>query len=116
MKSTIKRINNIPFVSISGEVDDLDFEELSSLFEGLLAANEVNVVVNLAGCEHIKTSIIPDLIEYKRQFNERGGDVKLINVTDYINSLFSLYGFRPFEIYPSRQAVLKSTARMGVDG
>jgi len=116
MKTVIKRVENIPFVSLSGEVREDDFDELVSLFEGMLAANELNVVINLAGCEHIHTSLIPELIEFKRRFNARGGDIKLINVSDYVNSLFSLYGFHPFEVYPSRQAVLKSIARMTADG
>ncbi|MBN2379494.1 STAS domain-containing protein [candidate division WOR-3 bacterium] len=112
MKTIVKRIENVPFVSLSGEVQDADFEELVSMFEAMLEANELNVVLNLAGCEHIQTNLIPELIEFKRRFNERCGDIKLINVSDYINSLFSLYGFHPFEIYPSRQAALKSIARM----
>jgi|GEM_PF-2345087 len=112
MKTIVKRVDSIPFVSLSGEVKDSDFEELKHLFEGMLEANELNIVINLAGCEHIQTNLIPELIEFKRRFNGRAGDIKLINVSDYINSLFSLYGFHPFEIYPSRQAVLKSITRM----
>jgi len=112
MKVLVKHVENVPFVSLAGEIQDSDFDELARLFEGMLEANDVNVVLNLASCEHIQTNLIPELIEFKRRFNERGGDIKLINVSDYINSLFSLYGFHPFEIYPSRQAVLKSIARM----
>ena len=112
MKTLIKHIESIPFVNLSGDVVEDDYDEVVSMFQGMLDANQYNVVINLASCNHIHTSIIPELIEFKRQFNDRGGDIKLINVSDYINSLFSLYGFHPFEIYPSRQAVLKSIARM----
>lgn len=116
MKTLLKRIEGVPFVNLSGEVGEEDFQELYALFQGLLAANEVNVVINLSGCEHVQTNIIPELIEFKHRFNERGGDIKLINVSDYLNSLFSLYGFHPFEIYPSKIAVLKSIARITADG
>ncbi|NLI99327.1 STAS domain-containing protein [bacterium] len=114
MKTILKRTEGVPFVNLSGEVTEEDFEELEALFTGLLAANELSVVMNLAGCEHIQTNLIPELINFKRRFNERGGDIKLINVSDYVNSLFSLYGFHPFDIYPSKQAALKSIARMSV--
>lgn len=116
MKTIIKRVEGIPFVSLSGEVVEEDIAELTALFKGLLDANEVNVVVNLASCNHIQIPLIPELIEFKHRFNERGGDIKLINVSDYINSLLSLYGFHPFDIYPSRRAVLKSIARMTAGG
>lgn len=116
MRTLIKRVQEVPFISLSGETHEEDLDEVMSLFEGLLAANELFAVVNLAGCEHIHASIIPELIEFKHRFNTRGGDIKLINVSDYINSLFSLYGFHPFEIYPSRQAVLKSIAKMTTSG
>lgn len=116
MKTVLKRVEEVPFVNLSGEVGEEDFDELCALFEGLLSANEASVVINLAGCTHIQTPLIPELIEFKRRFNERGGDIKLINVSDYINSLFSLYGFHPFDIYPSRRAVLKSIARMTAGG
>lgn len=114
MKAIIKRVESVPFVNLSGELGEEDFEELEALFTGLLAANELSVVINLAGCDHIQTNLIPELINFKRRFNERGGDIKLINVSDYINSLFSLYGFHPFDIYPSKQAALKSIARLPV--
>jgi ABC-type transporter Mla MlaB component len=116
MKTILKRVEGVPFVNLSGEVGEEDFDELCALFQGLLTANEVNVVINLAGCNHIQIPIIPELIEFKRRFNERGGDIKLINVSDYINSLLSLYGFHPFDVYPSRRAVLKSIARITAGG
>jgi ABC-type transporter Mla MlaB component len=116
MKTMLKRVEGIPFVNLAGEVKEKDAGELCALFEGLLSANEVNVVVNLASCNHIQIPLIPELIEFKRRFHERGGDIKLINVSDYINSLLSLYGFHPFDIYPSRRAVLKSIARMTAGG
>ncbi len=112
MKTLIKRIEGIPFVNLSGTLQEDDLEEVVSLFEGLLSANELNVVVNLSACEHIHTIIIPELLQFKNRFNAHGGDIKLINVSDYVNSLFSLYGFHPFDIYPSRQAVLKSISRL----
>lgn len=116
MKTIIKHDEGVPFVNLSGEVKEEDFSEVTALFEGLLSANEVNVVINLAGCQHIQVPIIPELIEFKHRFKERGGDIRLINVSDYINSLLSLYGFHPFDIYPSRRAVLKSIARMTAGG
>lgn len=116
MKTMIKRVEGIPFIHISGEVEEEHFDQVKSLFEGMLNANELQVVINLAGCAHIHTTVIPELIEFKRRFNTSGGDIKLINVSDYINSLFSLYGFHPFDIYPSRQAVLKSIARAMAGG
>lgn len=116
MKTILKRIEGVPFVNLAGEIKDEDLEELAALFNGLLSANEVSLVLNLSSCEHIQVNVIPEIISFKQRFQERGGDIKLINVSDYINSLLSLYGFHPFEIYPSRRAVLKSIARMTASG
>jgi anti-anti-sigma factor len=106
----IEAVNNkmISFFLPSGEIDEKEFEKIEKKFKDKIEANEYNIIIDLSRVNHINYKVVGSLIEYQKKFKESGGDIKLVNVSPYLYDIFRLYGFYPFEIYPSKRAALKS--------
>jgi anti-anti-sigma regulatory factor len=80
--------------------------KLKAMIEG----GDFNLIIDLSRVSHINYKVVGSLIEYQQKFKKYGGDIKLVNVSPYLYDILRLYGFYPFEIYPSRRAALKSFA------
>ncbi len=98
----------VSFFLPSGEINEAEFETMAEKLKGMIESGEFNIIIDLSRVTHINYKIVGDLIEFQKKFKEYGGDIKLVNVSPYLYNILRLYGFYPFEIYPSRRAALKS--------
>lgn len=106
----VEAINDkkIAFILPAGELDDKEFEKMDQKFQEMIQQGDLNIILDLSRVEHVNYKIVGSLIEYQQKFKELGGDIKLVNVSPYIYDILRLYGFYPFEIFPSKRAALKS--------
>lgn len=100
--------NKVIFLSLSGEIDEQTFKTLSTRLQKLLEEGQTSVVLDLSKVEHMNYKVVGELIDWQKRFQSYNGDIKLVNVSSYLYDILRLYGFYPFEIYPSRRAALKS--------
>lgn len=106
----VEAVNNkrVSFFLPSGELDEKEFEKMDKKFQDMIQHGDLNIILDLSRVDHMNYKIVGSLIEYQQKFKELGGDIKLVNVSPYIYDILRLYGFYPFEIFPSKRAALKS--------
>ncbi len=100
----------VSFFLPSGEIDEQGFEKIERSLKQMIEEGDVNIIIDLSRVSHINYKVVGWLIDYQQKFKKYGGDIKLVNVSPYLFDILRLYGFYPFEIYPSRRAALKSFA------
>lgn len=92
----------------NGEIDEEKFETIEKKFKRMIEVGDFNIIIDLSRVSHINYRVVGWLIDYQKKLKELGGDIKLVNVSPYLYDILRLYGFYPFEIYPSKRAALKS--------
>jgi anti-anti-sigma factor len=100
----------VSFFLPSGEIDEQGFSKIEQKLKQMIEGGDFNIIIDLSRVSHINYKVVGWLIEYQQKFKKYGGDIKLVNVSPYLFDILRLYGFYPFEIYPSRRAALKSFA------
>ena len=100
----------VSFFLPSGEIDEQGFSKMEQKLKQMIESGDFNIIVDLSRVSHINYKVVGWLIDYQQKFKKYGGDIKLVNVSPYMYDILRLYGFYPFEIYPSRRAALKSFA------
>ena len=98
----------VSFFLPSGEMNEEEFGTIEQKFKTMIQSGDLNIVIDLSRVSHINYIIVGWLIDYQKKFKELGGDIKLVNVSPYLYDILRLYGFYPFEIFPSKRAALKS--------
>ncbi len=107
---TIEAIKNkkVSFFLPSGEINEDEFGAIEGKMKGMIENGEFNIIIDLSRVTHMNYKVVGGFIDYQKKFKGFGGDIKLVNVSPYLLNILRLYGFYPFEIYPSRRAALKS--------
>ncbi len=100
----------VSFFLPNGEIDEQGFAKIEAKLKAMFEEGDFNIIIDLSRVSHINYKVVGWLIEYQQKFKKYGGDIKLVNVSPYLYDILRLYGFYPFEIYPSRRAALKSFA------
>ena len=100
----------VSFFLPSGAIDEQGFGQIEAKLKQMIENNDFNIIIDLSRVSHINYRVVGTLIDYQQKFKKYGGDIKLVNVSPYLYDIFRLYGFYPFEIFPSRRAALKSFA------
>jgi anti-anti-sigma factor len=98
----------VSFFLPSGEIDEKGFSKVEKKLKQMIESGDFNIIIDLSRVSHINYKVVGWLIDYQQKFKKYGGDIKLVNVSPYLYDILRLYGFYPFEIYPSRRAALKS--------
>ena len=98
----------VSFFLPTGEINEEEFETMEKKFKNMIEAKDLNIILDLSRVSHINYKVVGWLIDYQKKFKESGGDIKLVNVSPYLYDILRLYGFYPFEIFPSKRAALKS--------
>lgn len=98
----------ISFFLPVGEINEEEFVTIEEKFKGMIQAGDFNIIIDLSRVSHINYKVVGWLIDYQKKFKGFGGDIKLVNVSPYLYDILRLYGFYPFEIFPSKRAALKS--------
>ncbi len=108
----VEAVNNkkVSFFLPNGEINEQEFETLEKRFMTMIEAGEFNIIIDLSRVSHMNYKVVGWLIDYQKKFKDLGGDIKLVNVSPYLYDILRLYGFYPFEIFPSKRAALKSFA------
>ncbi len=113
MKLTSNQEQGIAFVHITGAVTSKTSPVLFESLKNLKKKKFVNVVLNLARVDYLDYQVISDLLKQRKELLISGGDIRLVNVNPLLLDSLRLFGFHPFEIYPTRRAAVKSFYRNG---
>lgn len=98
-------------VKIDGYLDSSTFPKLKEHFEELIAAKKYNCLMDLRDLDYISSAGLGVLMEMVRVVREQNGDLKIINMSDKIERVFSLLGFtRLMRVYDSEEEALRAFA------
>lgn len=98
----------VSFFLPRGEITEEEFGTIEKKFKNMIQTGDFNIIIDLSRVNHINYKVVGWLIDYQKKFKGFGGDIKLVNVSPYLFNILRLYGFYPFEIFPSKRAALKS--------
>ena len=85
--------------------------DLGATLEELLAAGHTSVVLDLARVNFMDSAGIGELVSWRNETAEHGGDLKLLKPTRRIRELLDLTRLTPyFEIFDDEQAATASFA------
>ncbi len=106
----VEAVNNkkVSFFLPNGKIEEEEFSVIEKKFETMIQSGDLNIILDLSRVSHMNYKVVGDLIDYQKKFKDLGGDIKLVNVSPYLFNILRLYGFYPFEIFPSKRAALKS--------
>ncbi len=110
MGVNIKEENNAAIVEIKGKLIDGSLaEEVKKKLRNLIEKGQKNVVVDLSGVDYISSSGFALLISGLKSTREKGGDMKLANVSSKAGELLSTTKLdHVFEEYDTVEKAVRS--------
>jgi anti-sigma B factor antagonist len=105
-----RHTGDVTVLALSGEmlVDDGDLALRQRIHE-LLDQGQVKIVVDLAGVTHIDSANVGMLVAKQKTVRERGGDVKLMHLTDRSQRLLALMKLASvFEVFENEDEAVRS--------
>ena len=92
-----KVVDNIAVIYPKGHLDAHNVERFEKEILKLMGNDQVNIVVNCRELNYISSAGMGIIMGYLDEIREKGGDIKLSNVSDRVYEIFDLVGFT--EIY-----------------
>lgn len=92
-----KVVDNTAVIYPKGHLDAHNVERFEKEIVKLMGNNQVNIVVNCRELNYISSAGMGIIMGYLDEIREKGGDIKLSNVSDRVYEIFDLVGFT--EIY-----------------
>lgn len=105
-----RRIGDVTVLALSGEmlVDDGDLALRQRIHE-LIEHDQVKIVVDLAGVTHIDSAGVGMLVAKQKTVRGRGGDVKLMHLTNRSQRLLALMKLASvFEVFENEDEAVRS--------
>lgn len=105
-----RRTGDVTVLALSGEmlVDDGDLALRQRIHE-LIDQGQVKILVDLAGVTHIDSAGVGMLVAKQKTVRERGGDVKLMHLTNRSQRLLALMKLvSVFEVFESEDEAIQS--------
>ena len=109
-RSRSGRIGDVTVLVLSGEmlVDDGDLALRRRVHE-LLDQGQVKILVDLAGVTHIDSANVGMLVAKQKTVRERGGDIKLMHLTNRSQRLLALMKLvSVFEVFENEDEAVRS--------
>ncbi|MGE5343077.1 MAG: STAS domain-containing protein [Candidatus Omnitrophota bacterium] len=92
-----KVVGNTSVVYPRGHLDAHNVERFEKEILKVIGNNIVNIVINCKELNYISSAGMGIIMGYLDDIRERGGDIKLCNVSERVYEIFDLVGFT--EIY-----------------
>lgn len=110
MKSKVRDLGNVRIFDLEGKITigggDI---ELRQLIEQSLEQDKKNIVLNLEKVSHVDSSGIGEMVGCFTTVARRGGDMKLLNLTQKINDILSVTQLiTVFDVFDSEGEALSS--------
>ena len=105
-----RHTGDVTVLALSGEmlVDDGDLALRQRVHE-LLDQGRVKILIDLAGVTHIDSANVGMLVAKQKTVRERGGDVKLMHLTDRSQRLLALMKLvSVFEVFENEDEAVRS--------
>ena len=100
MIKTTQKIGKVTVVSLQGSLELSQQEKFKETLLKQVTGDPCSLVINLKEVDFIDSTCLGALIAVARRLRERGGDVKLSNMTPEVRSIFQITRLeKVFEIF-----------------
>lgn len=89
---SIERLETIPVLNLSGDVDAYTVRKLQRAIAELMAGGEIRMVINLAGVHYMDSSGLGTLIGGLRRIREQDGNLAISGPNPHLNNVLSITG------------------------
>lgn len=90
---SIREVENIRVLDISGELDAHTASQLENSLKALIDQNEIHIIVNCKALDYIASAGLGVFMAYIEDVRGMGGDIKLTNMNERVYNVFDLLGF-----------------------
>ncbi len=88
--------NNIQIISISGKMRMKDTTELENIIIGLLSKGQIQILLDFSQTNYINSRVIATIVNYAREAQQKGGDIKIIKPSNKVYEILSIGQFDRF--------------------
>ncbi|WP_018127394.1 STAS domain-containing protein [Balneola vulgaris] len=90
---SVREVNNIRVLDISGELDAHTASQLENSLKSLIEDKQIYIIVNCRGLDYIASAGLGVFMAYIEDVRGMGGDIKLTNMNERVYNVFDLLGF-----------------------
>lgn len=90
------KVEDIFHLAIAGQLDAHTYPQFKAEIESLLAEGENKILLDCQGLEYISSAGLGVLKQARKEFERRGGDLRLVRVPGKITNVLDLLGFSKF--------------------
>lgn len=102
MEITSRKEKNITIVSVSGRIDAITAPEFESNLEGLIAAGEKILLIDLSGLGYISSAGLRGILSSAKKLKALSGEILFTGLKGPVDEVFQISGFKSiFKIFPS---------------
>lgn len=111
----VNRIHDISVVDVAGELSRHNVRHLEEVFKSFSQCGQLNIILNLERLKHLDYQLVRRLADHIVTFQCEGGDIKMANVSSYVQSILKVMGLEE-ELFPSVEDALLSFLETRPDG
>ena len=109
MELTVREINGVNVIDIQGELMASTKAKLKGAMMDLFAEDNFNLILNFKDVYIIDSSGIGLLVSALQQVRERGGDIKILNLSGFSKRTFKVTGLNTvFHLFSSEEKAVES--------
>jgi anti-sigma B factor antagonist len=90
MELNVRSINNVDIIDIQGRIDMDQERRLRDLAVKLMNEGSINLIFNFNECDYLCSPALGTIAISIKGCREKGGDVRLLNVNDYLLNIFEI--------------------------
>lgn len=95
-------------IKIDGYLDSSTFPQLQEYLTSMVAEGQVRLLLDLSDLDYISSAGLGVLMGMLREVRDKGGDLKIVNMSEKIERVFNLLGFsRILRLYTDEEKALK---------
>ncbi len=103
-------------IKIDGYLDSSTFPRLQEYLSSLVAQGQYRLLLDLSDLDYISSAGLGVLMGMLREVRDKGGDLKIVNMSEKIERVFNLLGFsRILRLYSAEERAVDDFSR-GVVG
>lgn len=107
---TSDQANDVALIEVVGEITFENSDELRNVIDKI-TENKSKIVIDLAGLKYMSSAGMGVLVHGLKNTRSRGGDCKLVNLTEKMHRVFLITQFtNHFEIMPNVETAINSFA------
>lgn len=93
MDDSLRELENVERLRLTGRVDSITCREIESLFRNAVMAGKRLIIADMAGVSYVSSAGLRVFLSFQKELKKAGGEICLFATTPSVYSLFEISGF-----------------------